>query len=400
MSISIVLFDRFESRNNLLPLVATRPVGNLRVGAFTLDQKWAKLFESDVSFLTEDYLSAKFSLNISSDQVLVINATVLPNSALVKQIRSLQLEQILVDSKNEWIAFLTSSKTREDISAQFNANNFDRIVIDVEYKALTHLEDIFTYNAEQIEFDSLFLDDIRNHYPTHDINTLGTQLNIADSAVLSKDITLDSTKGAIIILENAIIEPGSVIHGPAVIGENSRVKSGTVIYPNVTIGPNCTISGELNNTVIWGNSAKGHYGYLGCAVIGEGCNLGAGTSNSNLKNDWNTVKLYSYRSNNFRNTGLLKCGVFIGDHSMLGISSKVNTGTVIGVGAQIAISNFIPKFVPDYSWMSDSKTEAYDLDKFQEMMERKSQIKNDIYTSEDKEILAYIYKQTNDLRNN
>ncbi|MCA5005775.1 putative sugar nucleotidyl transferase [Sphingobacterium bovistauri] len=392
MSISLVLYDRFEGRNDLLPLVATRPIGNLRLGAFTLDQKWGFIFDTVSSYLTEEYLSKKFPLKTVSEKVLVINAAALPNKNLVKKLKNLSLNERLIDSNGDWIAFVSTVNSSEEIIQLLESDEFDNIVFEEEYSRLKYLEDIFTYNATQIEFDVELLNGL-------DYESISSGVYSAASAVICENVTLDSTKGSILIFDDAIIESGSVIHGPAVIGKQSRVKSGTVIYSNVTVGDKTTVGGELNNTVIWGNSAKGHYGYLGCAVIGEGCNLGAGTSNSNLKNDWNSVKLYSYQYNNFRNTGLLKCGVFIGDHSMIAISSKINTGTVIGIGSQIAMSNFIPKFVPDYSWLSDSKFDSYDIVKFLDMMRRKSDVKKESFTADDIAILEYIYKKTTGLRN-
>lgn len=400
MSISLVLFDRLEGRNNLLPLVATRPVGNLRVGAFTLDQKWSRIFKTDdVSYLTEDYLSTKFPLSISTQLVLVIKASALPNENLIQALKNLKENERLVDDAGEWIAFLTKAQSKSEILARLDMSDLNDVICNAEYQSLRYVEDIFLYNADQIAFDTKFLTCWKNGDSLKNLNIEGDSFYIAKSTNVADGVYLNATKGPILILEEAVIEPNCVIYGPAVIGKNVRIKSGTAIYPNVTIGDNTTICGELNNTVIWGNSAKGHYGYLGCAVIGEGCNLGAGTSNSNLKNDWSEVKVYSYESNNFRNTGLLKCGVFIGDHSMLAISSKINTGTVIGVGAQIAMSNFIPKFVPDFSWFTDTKCESYIFVKFMEMLECKAQAKKEGFTEEDKRILEYIYKQTLQLRN-
>lgn len=398
MSFSVVLFDRSEDRNHLLPLVATRPVGNLRVGAFTLDQKWAKIFGSNVSFLTVDYLATKFPLEITEKTVLLINAHVLPTQDLVEAIEGLQAGERLI-SDNGWIALKVTYSTVEDLIIAVESPGILNTLFEKPYQQLHHLEDIFTYNASQIEFDCQFFSKENKRELESSVIINGDKVYISPLAKLFNCI-LNAESGPIIIEDNAIIEPFCMIHGPAVIGNNVRVKSGTILYSNVTIGPNCTINGELNNTVIWGNTSKGHYGYLGCAVIGEGCNLGAGTTNSNLKNDWNDVKIYSYSHNNYRNTELMKCGVIIGDHSMLAIASKINTGTVIGVGAQVAISNFIPKFVPDFSWISDSTCESYLFPKFVEMMHRKSDVRKEVFSEKDEQILAFLYEKTKYLRIN
>jgi carbonic anhydrase/acetyltransferase-like protein (isoleucine patch superfamily) len=308
-------------------------------------------------------------------------------------LKNLKANEKLVDANGEWIALLSQARSKEELLLNLHSSENKIVSYLDSYDALLYVEDIFTYNASQIEFDAQFIFQDKNG------NTSENRLYIADSAQIAQDVELNTSKGPILILDNAVIESHNVIHGPTVIGKNVRVKSGTLIYPNVTVGDNSTVCGELNNVVIWGNSAKGHYGYLGCAVIGEGCNLGAGSSNSNLKNDWSEVKVYDYVGNNFRNTGLLKCGVFIGDHSMLAISSKINTGTIIGVGAQVAMSNFIPKFVPDFSWLTDVKSESYIFTRFMDMLSRKAEIKKEAVTNKDKGILEYIYKQTKQIRN-
>lgn len=395
MGLSLVLWDCTEDRKSLLPLVATRPVGNLRVGAFTLDQKWSSVFHSDVSYLTVDRLSTKFPLAPLQDEVLVIQAAILPDAELIAALERLQSRERLIDTEGNWIAFKTYSTSKEDIIRDCTSSSFELVNYSGVLKALHNLEHIFIHNAAQIEFDAAYITFEPTRPTDPHVSVLGNKHYIAASAQLAS-CTLHTDKGSIIIEENAVVEAGCVIHGPAVIGKNSRVKAGAVIYPNVTVGDNSTVGGELNNTVIWGNSAKGHYGYLGCAVLGEGCNLGAGTSNSNLKNDWSPVKLYSYKDNNYRDTGLLKCGVFIGDHSMLAIASRITTGSVIGVGTQIAMSNFIPNFVQDFSWLTDTKAEKYIFTKFVDMMERKAQAKGEIFTDVDKEILYYIYTENRD----
>lgn len=398
MSFSIVLFDRFEGRSDLLPLVATRPIGNLRVGAFTLDQKWQVLTNQDVSYLTVDYLQSKFTCNPQHNTVILVDANVLPTKELLHALVELEFNCNLVDEQGKWLAVKIQKEDLPLITEKKNLY-FDESYLVGKISRVRFLEDIFLLNAKEISADVENLKLQKSSLEAYpNISFHGEDIYMHDSVEIEQ-ASIDTREGLVYLDENVIVEPGVIIKGPAYIGKGSRLKSGTVIYPNVTIGPNCTVSGELNNTVIWGNSAKGHYGYLGCAVIGEGCNLGAGTTNSNLKNDWNSVKLYSYKDNNFRNTGLLKCGVFIGDHSMLAISSKINTGTVIGVGAQVAMSNFIPKFVPDFSWFTDSKQDGYIFLKFMEMMDRKALVKKESFTNEDKEILHYIYKHTEQLRN-
>ena len=391
MAFSVVLFDDYARRDNLLPLVATRPIANLRVGILTIDQKWELIFEKEISYKTVPYLREKFPLSSTlEDEVIIIRSAILPNSCLVSKILELNLNEVLVNGDGDWLALKTTCAVSFTVDY---IGSFDKIYYSEELSILNYPEDIFLNNATQLSYDLTLLKtnifDLNQDYGYYN-RFIGDQVYI-QSNVMLHGVILDSTKGPIYIGENSIIEAGVVINGPCSVGANCRLKTGTVLYSNVSIGKNTVISGELNNVVIWGNSAKGHYGYLGCAVIGEGCNLGAGTTNSNLKNDWTTVKVYNYADGSFRDTGLLKCGVFMGDHVMLAIQSTLTTGTVIGVGSQIAMSKFIPKFVPDFSWITDAKDEVYLYHRFESMIRNKAKIKNETIEEESINILRYLH---------
>lgn len=396
MACHIVLFDDFVGRTSLLPLVATRPVGNLRVGVLTIDQKWASIFKASVSYITTPHLTAKFPLmETLGYTVLVINAAVLPSEELVSSLKNLETNQVLLETSGDWIAAKLASI--QDFSLEYILA-LKSFVFRGSLMKLKYPEDIFLLNEDQIAFDIKIMDiDKTDASTVPDACVLGENLYLRKRVTLS-GATLDCSKGPIFIGGNTLVEPGAVLYGPIAIGENCRIKAGAVLYPNVTIGDHSVVNGELNNVVIWGRSSKGHGGYLGCSVLGEGCNLGAGTVNSNLRNDWNTVSLYDYSSKSFRDTNLSKCGVIIGDYVMLGILSKINTGTVIGVGAQIAISKIIPKFVPDFSWYTDENQETYILDRFVRMIHRKSEMKHEKVDSNDIPIWEFIHAQTKELR--
>lgn len=392
MSFSLVLFDDCSARERLRPLTATRPTGNLRVGIWTLDQKWRHVFGVDVAYLTPEYLREKFPPPpMGHEGYLIIDSRVLPNAGLIDELKGLQVNQKLISSDGDWIAFRLTGLD------DFNASGVEQAIPVLSKSGIVRLhypEDIYLNNADQISFDLDCLGiQVANADGYPDCHLQGASIYIAKDAVL-KHCVLDATQGPIYIGEGAVIEAGAVIHGPVAIGAGCRVKSGTVVYMNVSVGANSTICGELNNTVIWGNSAKGHLGYLGCAVVGEGCNMGAGTNNSNLRNDWKTVRLYDYSEGGMRDTGLLKCGVIMGDHVMLGIGCKINTGTVIGVGAQIAISNFIPKFVPDFSWLTDMTQDRYIFTDFIAMLQRKALVKGESFGHEEEKMLALVYEQS------
>ena len=393
----LLLFDRIDSRRHLLPLVATRPVGNLRVGIHTLDRKWEIIFGCTVSHWTIDYLSEKFPLEVrAAEAVLILSANILPQEDLIDSLFNLKLGQSLFDQTGEWIASYIEDLTEFDEQDREQGNV---VFFHKKLQRVCYPEDIFKFNADQIVFDLGYAKNLEGfEKETASNQVVGDELYIEKGANV-QHAYLDSSSGPIYIASGAVVESGVTIRGPVAICRNSRVKSGTRIYPNVTIGDNSTVSGEINNTVIWGNSAKGHEGYLGCAVIGEGCNLGAGTTNSNLKNDWKTVKMYDYADDDLRDTALLKCGVIIGDQSMLGIQSKINTGTVIGVGVQAAMSKFIPKFVPDFLWLTDTQTEVYEFQAFYKMLERKAAVKQENITSMDEKYYRCIFDNTYELRN-
>ncbi|MDR2284576.1 MAG: transferase [Sphingobacterium sp.] len=391
MSFSILLFDDCSSRERLMPLTSTRPTGNLRVGVLTLDEKWRQIFNVEVSYLTKDYLREKFPVSVCENKdVLLIDGAILPNKELIHELRLLEVGQKLVSATGDWIAVRLSKLDDFD---QGGLEQALEVVSVHGNRRLGHPEDIYLHNAEQITFDLPYLScGISTASNYSHCSFVGSEFYIAESAAVG-DCILDSSKGPIYIGSGAVLEAGVVVYGPVSIGSGCRIKSGAVLYPNVSIGPYSTVCGEINNTVIWGNSAKGHLGYLGCAVLGEGCNIGAGSSNSNLRNDWKNVRLYDYSTGEMRDTGMQKCGVIMGDQVMLGINSKINTGTVIGVGCQIAISNFIPKFVEDFSWLTDEAKSAYIFEEFLAMMRRKSVLKQELFEEEDERIFSFIYKR-------
>lgn len=393
----LVLFDRIDSRRHLLPLVATRPVGNLRVGIHTLEDKWRIILNCSVSHWTIDSLMEKFPLEITAPaEVLVLSANILPNADLIDALLDLKIGESLLDQNDEWIATYVQEFTQ---FVDLRGSRGSVVSFDKKLERLLYPEDVFIFNANQIVFDLEYIR-ISEKFETEagSNQVVGDQLYIEKGADV-QHAYLDSSSGPIYIAAGVVVESNVTIKGPVAICRNSRVKSGARIYPNVTIGDNSTVGGEINNSVIWGNSAKGHEGYLGCAVIGEGCNLGAGTTNSNLKNDWKSVKMYDYVRDDLRDTALLKCGVVIGDQSMLGIQSKINTGTVIGVGVQVAVSKFIPKFVPDFLWLTDTQIAAYRFEEFDMMLERKAAVKHEHITSVDKKCYRQVFDDTWELRN-
>ncbi|MGO1244370.1 MAG: putative sugar nucleotidyl transferase [Sphingobacterium sp.] len=392
--LEIVLHDRAAWRKHFLPLVFTRPVGELRVGILTFREKWQLIFGSQITFYTEQYLQSRFPSPPLSTQYLVIAANIFPNKQLIEALSTLPDETVL-EKNGHWLAYRTAH--RSDDPYRYT---IDRIQYGGDFDKLSTLTDIFIHNRLQIELDYTLLISGKESSPLDRSNFVhGDQLFVGKH-VEALASTFNTVNGPIFIDDHAVIEQGCHIKGPVAIGSGSRLKMGSKIYPNVTIGPGSTVSGEINNTVIWGNSAKGHDGYLGCSVIGECCNIGAGTNNSNLQNNWGEVSVYDYSLKGYRKTGQAKVGVVMGDYAMCGINSAISTGTIIGVGAQIAKSNIIPKFVADFTWLTDFKQEEYRLDKFESMLESRAKVRKEAIDERDVCILREVYTLTEEIRKN
>ena len=391
---NIILFDD-AGRINLLPLCYTRPCSNLRVGIVRLDEKWKLLAGADTSYLTSDYLSSKFPVNYSSDNVY-INGRVIANADLVQEIQNLANgEGITGANENEIIAFRSTRSYKKE----------DDYLDDIQFRSCTsefgmlhYTYDIFRLNDQEIRNDFKLLTQGKKSQPLSSSNTLiGDQIFVEEGAYVEASI-LNSNEGPIYIGKNAQILEGCLIRGPLALCDNATLKMGAKIYGATTIGPFCKVGGEVNNVVFQSYSNKGHDGFLGNSVIGEWCNLGADTNSSNLKNNYAPVKLWNYETNRFTNTGLQFCGLIMGDHSKCGINTMFNTGTVVGVSANIYGAAFPRNFVPAYKWGGATGFSTYAIGKALEtakkVMERRGIELNDI----EKDILKHIFEASSEHR--
>jgi UDP-N-acetylglucosamine diphosphorylase/glucosamine-1-phosphate N-acetyltransferase len=207
----------------------------------------------------------------------------------------------------------------------------------------------------------------------------------------ANDTTFNTTTGCIYIGKDAEVMEGSVVRGPFALCEHSVLKMSSKIYGATTIGPHSKVGGEVNNSVVFGYSNKAHDGFLGNSVIGEWCNLGADTNNSNLKNNYANVKLWNYSGENFIDTGLQFCGLIMGDHSKCGINTMFNTGTVAGVSSNIFGSGFPRNFIPSFSWGGAQGFTTYRFEHAIETAQLVMQRRNTELTDNDKDILKYIF---------
>ena len=386
-----ILFDG-SARSQLLPFTYTRPVADLRVGILTIREKWEKMLGYTTSSVTEDYLVDKFPMVEFNDNIF-INASIIPSENIVKMIKSLT-ENNAIFLDNEPLAFYA----KKDQEVNFDTYN----VTDYSFKDIIKIEntwDIFKLNGEAIDRDFQLLTSGRDSQPIPDSVVVFNeqQIFIEEGAVLPL-CSLNATEGPIYIGKDSEIMEGALIRGPFALCNNATVKMGAKIYGPTTIGPHSKIGGEINNCVIFGYSNKGHDGFLGNSVFGEWCNLGADTNNSNLKNNYAEVRLWDYETERFAKTGLQFCGLMMGDHSKCGINTMFNTGTVIGVSANVFGSGFPRNFIPSYSLGGYSVMMTYKTNKAFEVAKVVMERRNESFTAVDRQILEHIFEETKRFR--
>tara|TARA_R110002050_G_scaffold100580_1_gene208209 strand:+ start:171205 stop:172380 length:1176 start_codon:yes stop_codon:yes gene_type:complete len=347
-----ILFDG-TVRNSLLPFTFTRPVADIRIGIFTIREKWENYLKSTTTTITEEYLSEKYPM-VEMEENVLINASFLPNYELVTMVTDLSVNQAIFYG-DEVIAFY-SSDTQEEV----DFSSYEAIEYQGEILRIEHTWDIFSKNAEALQADFDFITEDRKSQPISKTNTVLNADNVflEEGAKVECSI-LNATNGPIYIGVEAEVMEGCMIRGGFALGEKSVVKMGAKIYGATTVGPYSRIGGEVNNSVLFAYSNKGHEGFLGNSVLGEWCNLGADTNNSNLKNNYDEVRLWSYETEGFAKTGLQFCGLMMGDHSKCSINTMFNTGTVVGVSANIFGSGFPRNFIPSYSWGGASGFTTY-----------------------------------------
>ncbi len=382
-----ILFDG-NVRNQLLPFTFTRPVADIRVGILTIREKWELLLGFTTNTVTEDYLSEKYPF-LELEKNVLINASFLPSENLVNIIKGLQENQA-VFFDDEPIAFFAIEEQEVDFETFEIIQYAHDDVLRIE-----HIWDIFSKNGEAIKRDFEMLTEGRDSQPIPEgIWTKNPENIFIEEGATLEFCTLNASEGPIYIGKDAEIMEGALVRGPFALCEHSTLKMGAKIYSNTTIGPHCKVGGEVNNSVIFGYSNKGHDGFLGNSVIGEWCNLGADTNNSNLKNNYAEVRLWDYETEGFAHTGLQFCGLMMGDHSKCGINTMFNTGTVVGVSANIFGSGFPRNFVPSFSWGGSGGFTTYKTDKAFEVATVVMSRRNIEFSEIDAKILEHVFEET------
>ena len=346
----VVLCDSPERHDNLLPLSFTRPIADFRVGISTIADKWRDALGVDSNhYLAPEYLRAKYPHPVDDTLALYIAGHILPDENLVAAVKELKQGDALM-AGDVMVAFFGTL-------AQYRQGPAETVDYQGEIIAINFVFDIFLNNAKALVDDFHKLTAGRESMPLSPTNTLIGSLTDADGRPLLfieegasvEGATLNLTHGPIYIGRNAEVMEGACLRGPLAVCAGAHVNMGAKVYGETTVGPFCKVGGELSNVVMFGYSNKSHDGYLGNAVIGEWCNIGAGVDSSNLKNDYSKIRIWNYATHSFMRTDLQFCGLIMGDHSKIGIGCTLNTATVMGVGVNLHGAGFPRTFIPSFS---------------------------------------------------
>lgn len=382
-----ILFDG-TVRNALLPFTFTRPVADIRVGILTIREKWEKYLGYTTTTVTEEYLSDKYPM-VEMEENVMINASFLPNAVLAEMVKSLEKNQAIFKGE-EVIAFFA-----EESQEEVDFDNYEILEYNDDCLTIEHTWDIFQKNDAALREDFELLTEDRFSQPIpKSVNVISPENIFIEEGAKLEFVTLNASTGPIYIGKNAEIMEGSVIRGPFALCESGRVKLASKVYGATTVGPYSVIGGEVSNSVLFGYSNKGHDGFLGNSVLGEWCNIGADSNNSNLKNNYEEVKLWSYETEGFAKTGLQFCGLMMGDHSKCGINTMFNTGTVVGVSTNIFGSGFPRNFVPSFSWGGASGFTTYITKKAFETARIVMLRRNVEFDEKDAAILEHVFEET------
>ncbi len=386
---NLILFDDPSIRASLLPLTFTRPVAEIRIGILTIAEKWERYFQTKPSYSSQDYLSKKFAKKTSSDN-LWINGAACPDATLVEAIKKLNPGDVI--HKNSMIIAVRTDDDElpEVISGEATEYPGEIVLIDKLWK-------IFQNNGNQIRSDFKLITANRKSAVISDphVHTYNSSEIFLEEGVALRSAVLNAENGPIYLGKNSEVQEGAVIRGPFSLGELSIVNMGAKMKGDTTVGPHCKIGGEVSNSILFGYSNKGHDGFLGNSVLGEWCNLGADTNTSNLKNNYDNVKLWSYEKKGFVDTGSTFCGLIMGDHSKCGINTMFNTGTVVGVSSNIFGAGYPRNFIPSFQWGGAAGFVTYKYEAAMETAERVMARRNIKLDEIEREILKSVFGESN-----
>jgi UDP-N-acetylglucosamine diphosphorylase/glucosamine-1-phosphate N-acetyltransferase len=369
----------------------------IRVGILTIKEKWELMLKTSCYHYTTEYLSKKFALPEATGECLMINGGVFPSRELVIEIQKLKAGEAIVSDTTLIAAILPELPSKQFMPTAQSFPNAKKI--SEKPLEVLHPWDIFRLNGISIENDYELITKGRKSQPISNTNkVLNPERVFIEEGAVVECAVLNAQTGPIYIGVNAEVMEGSLIRGPFALCEGSTLKLGAKIYGPTTIGPYSKVGGEINNSVIFGNSNKAHDGFLGNSVIGEWCNLGADTNTSNLKNNYTNVKLWNFVKQGFIDTGLQFCGLIMGDHSKCGINTMFNTGTVVGVSANIFGDGFPRNFIPCFSWGGAQGFTIYKIEKALETTQKVFARRGKELNKIEVDILSHVFKLTEGYR--
>ncbi|MDB5274098.1 MAG: glucose-phosphate thymidylyltransferase [Chitinophagaceae bacterium] len=375
------LFDESDLRKHLMPFTALRPIGHIRVGVFCLYEKWEMHLQGKASFRSADYLQTLFPFR---ENEWNINAALLPDENIVQQIVALTTGEKLMSTDGTLLAYRGSSANKE------------RIATGVVRK-IHRLWDIFSFNGAEIKNDFEWICKTRRRALQIDSATVlyGKENIFIEEGASIKAAVINAETGPVFIAKGAEVQEGTLIRGGFALCEGAVTAMGSKFRGDCTIGPYSKVGGEVNNTVFFGYSNKGHDGYIGNSVVGEWCNLAAATNVSNMKNNHSEVRVYNMAYGTFEKTGKVFCGVFIGDYSRCGIGTTLNTGSVLGIGVNLFDTGFPEKFVPSYSWGTPQELNSFRKAEWFQMAEQTKKLKQQTLSAEERAMLEIVWEQNN-----
>ncbi len=387
-----ILFDESIVKTNLLPLTFTRPVADIRVGILTIREKWEKRLKAKTSSLTDVYLSAKFPIVKESSNVL-INGSVCPNDEIIEAVKNLKPNQTVV--YNDTIIAVHVTEGELDNIGDTSSEGIEEIRISQCPLKINHTWEIFSKNQLALLDDFRLLTKGRKSQKLSSTNrVVGEEYVFVEKGAKVECAILNGETGPIYIGKDSEIMEGAMIRGPFALCEGAQVKMAAKIYGPTTIGPYCRVGGEVNTSVLFAYSNKAHDGFLGHSVIGEWCNIGADTNTSNLKNTYDSVRLWSYGKQTFVNTHLQFCGLIMGDHSKCAIDTQFNTGTVVGVNSNIFGAGFQRNFIASFTWGGTAGHTNYNVQKAIDVAEIVYKRRNLVFDDVERELLTSVYNLT------
>lgn len=388
-----ILFDT-DVRYQLLPFTHTRPVADIRCGILTLRERWEKLLAAETSTLTEDYLQEVYPIK-TTDNDVYINGSIIATEEIVTAINNLKTGEQLVYNDTVIASNISGSIPIRNTISSSNPEATN-IPFGGDLLSLNHVWDIFSLNGAIIKQDFNLLTKGKTSQPIPEgvLATGKENIFIEEGATVNVGCILNGNTGPIYIGKGAELLEGVMMRGPVAICDGAVVKMGAKIYADTTIGNGCKVGGENSNVVYFANSNKGHDGYLGNAVIGEWCNLGADTNCSNLKNNYDSIKIWDEHNNKSVQTELTFCGLLMGDHSKCGINTMFNTGTVVGVSANIYGGDFLSKFIPSFAWGGSDGMTTYRLERAVETANRMMGRRKKTLSDAELKMYQHIFEQT------